>query len=177
MIDTTEIETINSFSRLESLKFKEVCRIIWALEPSVLGITPGILLIIWLEREISAGIQQHIGPEYAGLLGIREVLADGKKLFSKRIFFLLEEIVVYSVSDHQQQSYPFYEIIQLSNSLSTFDKMRDYPSIYHNISRRIIKLVAGYQTKRECRRNVSEVESTFRLINALLVKYVFVYVL
>ncbi|GER31028.1 NAD(P)H-quinone oxidoreductase subunit 1 [Striga asiatica] len=77
----------------ESLKFKEVCRIIWALEPSVLGITPGILLIILLEREISAGIQQHIGPEYAGLLGILQVLADGTKLVSKRIFFLLEEIL------------------------------------------------------------------------------------
>ncbi|KAG5599235.1 hypothetical protein H5410_030605 [Solanum commersonii] len=44
IIDTTEIETINSFSKLESLK--EVYGIIWMLVPIVtlvLGITIGIL--------------------------------------------------------------------------------------------------------------------------------------
>ncbi|KAL8266335.1 hypothetical protein R6Q59_003679 [Mikania micrantha] len=57
IIDTTEVQAINSFSRLESLK--EVYGIIWVLIPiftPILGITIGVLVIVWLEREISAGI-------------------------------------------------------------------------------------------------------------------------
>nr|QVX29718.1 NADH-plastoquinone oxidoreductase subunit 1 [Parkinsonia aculeata] len=84
IIDTTEVQDINSFSRLESLK--EVSGIIWVLVPIftlVLGITIGVLVIVWLEREISAGIQQRIGPEYAGPLGVLQALADGTKLLFK----------------------------------------------------------------------------------------------
>nr|YP_009714138.1 NADH-plastoquinone oxidoreductase subunit 1 [Rhodoleia championii]YP_010688597.1 NADH-plastoquinone oxidoreductase subunit 1 [Rhodoleia henryi]YP_010698056.1 NADH-plastoquinone oxidoreductase subunit 1 [Rhodoleia parvipetala]QGJ04472.1 NADH-plastoquinone oxidoreductase subunit 1 [Rhodoleia championii]WBR73353.1 NADH-plastoquinone oxidoreductase subunit 1 [Rhodoleia henryi]WCF77017.1 NADH-plastoquinone oxidoreductase subunit 1 [Rhodoleia parvipetala] len=84
IIDTTEVQDINSFSRLESLK--EVYESIWMLIPIftlVLGITIGVLVIVWLEREISAGIQQRIGPEYAGPLGILQALADGTKLLFK----------------------------------------------------------------------------------------------
>nr|YP_010157102.1 NADH-plastoquinone oxidoreductase subunit 1 [Buddleja alternifolia]QRG00900.1 NADH-plastoquinone oxidoreductase subunit 1 [Buddleja alternifolia] len=84
IIDTTEIQAINSFSRLESLK--EVYGIIWMFVPIftlVVGITLGVLVIVWLEREISAGIQQRIGPEYAGPLGILQALADGTKLLFK----------------------------------------------------------------------------------------------
>nr|QVX29471.1 NADH-plastoquinone oxidoreductase subunit 1 [Leptolobium dasycarpum] len=84
IIDTTELQDINSFSKLESLK--EVYGILWVLAPIltlVLGIAIGVLAIVWLEREISAGIQQRIGPEYAGPWGVLQALADGTKLLFK----------------------------------------------------------------------------------------------
>nr|YP_010374451.1 NADH-plastoquinone oxidoreductase subunit 1 [Pancratium maritimum]QWW90163.1 NADH-plastoquinone oxidoreductase subunit 1 [Pancratium maritimum] len=84
IIDTTEVQAINSFSRSESLK--EVYGLIWIfvlIFTLLLGITIGVLVIVWLEREISATIQQRIGPEYAGPLGILQALADGTKLLLK----------------------------------------------------------------------------------------------
>ena len=84
IIDITEVQDINSFYRVES--FKGVYGILWVLVPIltlVLGITIGVLVIVWLEREISAGLQQRIGPEYAGPLGVLQALADGTKLIFK----------------------------------------------------------------------------------------------
>nr|QFQ40966.1 NADH-plastoquinone oxidoreductase subunit 1 [Phyllagathis tetrandra] len=108
IIDTREVQDIHSFSRLESLK--EIYGIIGILLPIlilVLGITIGVLVIVWLEREISAGIQQRIGPEYAGPLGILQALADGTKLIFKenllpsrgdgRLFIIGPSIAVLSI--------------------------------------------------------------------------------
>ncbi|RDY13716.1 NAD(P)H-quinone oxidoreductase subunit 1, chloroplastic, partial [Mucuna pruriens] len=84
IIDITEIQDIHLFFRLES--FKEVYGIIWVFAPIfilVLGITISVLAIVWLEREISAGIQQRIGPEYTGPFGVLQALADGTKLLFK----------------------------------------------------------------------------------------------
>lgn len=84
IIDIREVQDINSFYRVESLKW--VYGIIWVLAPIltlVLGITIGVLVIVWLEREISAGLQQRIGPEYSGPLGVLQALADGTKLLFK----------------------------------------------------------------------------------------------
>jgi NADH:ubiquinone oxidoreductase subunit H len=53
----------------------------------MLVVTIGVLVIVWLERKISAAIQQRIGPEYAGPLGIIQSLADGIKLFLKENIF------------------------------------------------------------------------------------------
>nr|AYP33898.1 NADH-plastoquinone oxidoreductase subunit 1 [Marantochloa leucantha] len=108
IIDTPEVQTINSFSTSEFLK--EVYGLIWIFVPIltlILGITIGVLVIVWLEREISAAIQQRIGPEYAGPLGILQALADGTKLLLKedllpsrgdaRLFSIGPSIVVISI--------------------------------------------------------------------------------
>nr|YP_009256714.1 subunit 1 of NADH-plastoquinone oxidoreductase [Entransia fimbriata]YP_009256728.1 subunit 1 of NADH-plastoquinone oxidoreductase [Entransia fimbriata]ANI25357.1 subunit 1 of NADH-plastoquinone oxidoreductase [Entransia fimbriata]ANI25432.1 subunit 1 of NADH-plastoquinone oxidoreductase [Entransia fimbriata]WKT05734.1 subunit 1 of NADH-plastoquinone oxidoreductase [Entransia fimbriata]WKT05735.1 subunit 1 of NADH-plastoquinone oxidoreductase [Entransia fimbriata]WKT05853.1 subunit 1 of NAD len=65
---------------------KDIIRLFWMLIPILvllLSITLGVLVIVWLERKISAGVQQRVGPELAGPLGILQALADGFKLLLK----------------------------------------------------------------------------------------------
>nr|YP_010834180.1 NADH dehydrogenase subunit 1 [Dioscorea banzhuana]WFP44526.1 NADH dehydrogenase subunit 1 [Dioscorea banzhuana] len=88
IIDTTEVQTINSFSSSESVKeVYELISLFVPILPLILGIIIGVLVIVWLEREISAAIQQRIGPEYAGPLGILQAIADGTKLLFKEDLF------------------------------------------------------------------------------------------
>ena len=77
-----------SFSQaLEGFGLSEqAARLIWVPLPMLLVLVAavvGVLVTVWLERKISAAVQQRIGPEYAGALGVLQPLADGLKLLVK----------------------------------------------------------------------------------------------
>ncbi len=59
---------------------------VWMPIPMLLMLavaTVAVLVSVWLERKISAAVQQRIGPEYAGPFGVLQPAADGLKLIFK----------------------------------------------------------------------------------------------
>ncbi|KAK7234249.1 hypothetical protein RIF29_47054 [Crotalaria pallida] len=67
---------------VKRMKLADIMTILGSID-IIMGEVDRVLAIVWLEREISAGIQQRIGPEYAGPLGVLQALSDGTKLLFK----------------------------------------------------------------------------------------------
>lgn len=67
---------------------------IWIILPIltfILRFTIEVLVLVWLKRKISIGIQQCIGPKYAHPLGIIQALMDGTELLLNEDIILSRE--------------------------------------------------------------------------------------
>ncbi|KAJ8435878.1 LOW QUALITY PROTEIN: hypothetical protein Cgig2_008418 [Carnegiea gigantea] len=79
--NTIEVQAIKSFYILRYLRqFYETIQMLVPILILIFRIKIGVLVIVWLEREIFASIQQHILHEYVDPLGILHTLAFGIKL-------------------------------------------------------------------------------------------------
>lgn len=79
----------------------DIAKAVWMPLPMLLmllGATMGVLVTVWLERKISAAVQQRIGPEFAGPLGMLQAVADGMKLvFKEDIVPLKSDAILFTL--------------------------------------------------------------------------------
>ena len=86
MLQSLDLQNSFIYSLVNLGLTESIASILWIPFPIlavVIGAFLGVLVVVWLERKISAGVQQRIGPEYAGPLGLLQSVADGVKLLVK----------------------------------------------------------------------------------------------